>query len=178
MGRKAALVVVAALALAAASACGGGDDGPKTFSDDAFGITFEYPGDFERANEITVSAQAGGSAKAREGVGLDEHNLLILTRFDLRIAVTEANLERVKEELDDVVSQAADRRVSGTRTEAGGLPGYEYAFPISEPVEGETRFVALFDGRTEYTLNCQSTDAKRAEIEAACDMALATLEKR
>ncbi|MFN2471500.1 MAG: hypothetical protein ABR583_11050 [Gaiellaceae bacterium] len=175
MGR--ALLVLFAVAALALAGCGGSSDsGPETFSDDEFNVTFEYPGEFDRVDDINVASTAGGSAKARKGVGLDDHNLIILTRFDLNIAITESNLAKTKEEIDTVVGQAAGSKVSGERTEAGGMPGYEYRFPITEPVNGESRFIVLFDGKTEYTLNCQSTDEKRSDVEAACAMALETIE--
>jgi hypothetical protein len=41
-----------------------------------------------------------------------------------------------------------------------------------------SRLIVLFDRETEYSLNCQSTRDLRDEIDAACEQAVATLERR
>ncbi len=175
--RRIVLVTILVAGLAAvAPGCGGGGD--KTFDESGFDFTFKYPADFEQATQVRTRAQAGGSAVERKAIGLDEDNLIIVTRFDLRVAVTESNLGRIKEELDGVVSQVAGTALSGRRTQAGGLPGYEYEFTVSRPANGRSRLVALFDGRREYTLNCQSTPSKRGELNEACHKALDTLEPK
>jgi hypothetical protein len=173
--RGAALTLALLLAVGAA-ACGGGD-GENTFEEDGFEITFEYPGEFEEVDDIRVSSTAGSASTERAGVGLDEHNLLIVSRFDLRREVTAENVEGVKAELDSVVGQAAGRELDGERVTYGGLPGYEYEFDITDPVDARSRFIAVFDGAVEYTLNCQATEEKRTEVGEACELALSTLER-
>jgi hypothetical protein len=60
----------------------------------------------------------------------------------------------------------------------GGLPGLEYRFPVAGQAGETSRHTILFDGDTEYTLDCQSTPDQHAEIERACDTALNTLHRR
>jgi hypothetical protein len=174
LSRRARLLALA-VAVLAAGGCGGGG-GDETFERDAFPFTFTYPGEFDEATEITIGSSAGGTAVAREGIGLDEDNLIVVTGYDLRVAITKSNLADVKAELDAVVGQVAGRKVSGAESEAGGLPGYEYTFAVSDPEDGRSRFVALFDGKAEYTINCQSTPDRRDEVEAACRQVLETLQ--
>ena len=171
-------LAVAAAVIATAAACGGSGDGTKTFDEDGFNFTFTYPGEFETAENVEFSTSAGGTAKERAAIALDSDNLIAVTRFDLKVSVTKANLAQVKSELDSVIGQVAKREVAGKQIEIGGFPGYEYEFGLAEPATGRSRFVVLFDGKTEYTVNCQSTESKRDELLAGCREALETLEKK
>ena len=171
-------LLIAALAVAAAG-CGDDSGGDKAFDDPSFALTFEYPAEFEFADDVSAGTRVGGTAKGEsKGIRLDDKNGIVLQQFDLNTEVTEANLERVKPELDRVVGQAAGGTVAGRRTTAGGLPGYEYELDVSKPAAARSRLVVLFDEKTEYTLNCQSTKEKRVEVEKACRQALDTLKVR
>ena len=160
------------------TACGGDGGGEKTFDESGFDVTFTYPGSFKEAENITVSSQAGGAASDRKGVALDKDNLLLVTKFNLNTSVTEANVAKVKPEADKVMSQVSGTQVSGKRVTVGGLPGFEYEFGLTKPENGHSRFLMLFDGKTEYTLNCQSTPEKREEVNEACDQAIDTLKSK
>ena len=59
-----------------------------------------------------------------------------------------------------------------------GLPALTYAeVPVASVEGGQSRLVVVFDGRTEYLINCQSTPEKRSEINEACDLAVETLRR-
>ena len=176
MRRAAFLIVVTALA---AAACGGGDGGgPKTFDDEAFAITFQYPSSFEELEDVSIGSTAGAASKETRALGLNEQNVILVDRYELRIEVTQENLAEVKSEVDRVVSQAAGQELSGKEIEVGGLPGYEYLFDLEDPPEARTRFLVLFHGATEYAINCQSTPQQRDEVDAACQLVLDTLEAK
>jgi hypothetical protein len=170
-----ALTGVVALALALPAYAGRGD---KTFEADGIGITFKYPSSFKPAKTVTVHKSAGSKAVARGAVALDKLNLITVSRYDLRVAITAKNLGRFKGEVDSVIGQLARKRVSGRRVDHGGLPGYEYVISLSKPERAVSRMSVLFDGAVEYLLNCQSTPPKRAELEAGCRKALSTLKRR
>ena len=173
------LVLVVVVLLGGVGCGGGGDgDGQATFDETGFSITFDYPEDFKATDDVTVASQAGGSAVARKALTLDNKNLLLVTKYNLTRAVDESNVQAIKPEADNVVSQLAGEQVSGEQVEFGGLPGFEYTFALETPQGGTSRFVMLFDGKSEYTINCQWTPEKRAEIGDACEQALATLETK
>jgi hypothetical protein len=178
--RLSVLVVLLAVVLAG---CGGdssesGGDGGKTFTDDKFSVTFRYPDDLKEG-EVKVEESAGaGKPVARAALGLDSDNVILLTKYELNVAVTAANLPDVMPELDGVVAQLAGGPVSGSVTEVGGLPAVRYELvPLDDPAQGESRLVYLFDQAVEYQVNCQSTPKMRTELNAACDEVLATMRK-
>lgn len=174
MRRTLGVLAVLGLVLAAAG-CGGG--GTKTYEESGLNIAFAYPAGWGIVHNVRFSATAGAQAADRGGVGLDKDNAIIVSRFNLKIAVTKENLAGVKGEVDKVIGALADKRVSGREVEYGGLPGYEYAIAVRQPPRGISRLVVLFDGAVEYLINCQSTPEKRDKVEDACRKALETLQR-
>jgi hypothetical protein len=150
----------------------------KSFNVEGIGVTFKYPPDFKLYRKISFQKSAGSQTAARGAVGADKVNLIIVSRYNLRVAITAQNLARVKAEVDSVIGQVANRTVSGRRVQYGGLPGYEYKFSLTSPARGVSRMAVLFDRATEYLINCQSTPAKRTVLDQACSKALATLRRK
>ena len=160
------------------AACGGGGgDGVETFEEEGFAFTFEYPGSFEESSDVSYSSTGGTPAEDARALGLDDRNAIAVSRYELNAEVTAENVGQVKPEIDELISGLTGMEVSGKQVEIGGFPGFEYRFDLDDPPEGRSRFFVLFDGRTEYTLNCQSTPEKRDELEAACQQAIDTLAK-
>ncbi len=60
----------------------------------------------------------------------------------------------------------------------GGLPGLQYRIRLAKPSAGRSRLVFLYDGRTEYAFNCQSTPQRRLRLVRACNQVLRTLKVR
>ena len=148
----------------------------ETFSEEGFDITFEYPEDFDVLQDVQFSQSAGAEAAATTGVGLDGTNLIAIQRFDLNTEVTDQNFDQIKQEADQVFSQAAGEQVTGQETDVAGLPALEYDVTVDEAEDIQTRAISIFDGNTQYLLNCQSAPEQREAIEAACDLALETFE--
>lgn len=160
------LLGIAVLALGA-SACGGGGGGGR-YEETGFNITFKIPGGFRVGHNIRVSKSAGAAPADRAAVAIDQDNLIIVQRYDLNTQITATNLSDFKGEVDDVITKLAGKTVSGHEVTYGNLPGYEYVISITEPANGESRLAVLFDGKTEYLVNCQSTPAQRDKIEKGC----------
>jgi hypothetical protein len=173
-------VIVIGLLVAGATGCGGGDSGSSTpvgrFEQQGFEITFRYPQGFRAADDLIFGTRAGAADTARAGVGIDRQNVILVSRYDLRRSVTFSNVDGVKAEVDSVIGRLAGKQVEGRAVRFGGLPGYEYAVRLGSPQGGFSRLVVLFDRRVEYFFNCQSTPESRAELDAACDQALTTLQ--
>ena len=176
-GVRALLVISVALASVALAACG--EDEPNRFDEQGFAITFEYPAGFEETDDVTLSEQRGSQAQKSRALGLDEDNGIIVQRYRLQRSIDSESLDLAKAEFDRLVSGLASEAPEGEKTEVGGLPALRYSgVPVSSPADAESRLIVLFDGRTEYLINCQSTPEKRQEIEEACDLAADTLERK
>jgi hypothetical protein len=180
VARRLVLLTILAVLPLTLVACGGGGGGASGLFDVAgVGITFEYPADqFDVTTQIRVQNSSGSTSAAQGGVLLDGDNLIMAQRYDLRISVTQDKLANVKDEVDNVIGELAGKSVSGREVEYGGLPGYEYAIALKSPPKGQSRIAVLFDDRTEYLVNCQSTPEQRETLQDACQQALDTLKKK
>ena len=174
LGLAALAGVVVALSL---GACGGDDEGgdEKTFDEPGFDITFKYPDSLKAVDRLNFQQSAGSTAKDTKGLALNDDNLIAVQKFSLNVAVNDRNIDRVKSQVDSLVTQVAGKPVRGERVERAGIPGFQYVFDITRPNRGRSRLNLLFRDRTEYSINCQSTPDKREELEEACGTALETL---
>jgi hypothetical protein len=175
--RRGAYFLAALGLLIAVSACGGGG-GDKTFDVDGIGVSFQYPSEFKPIKNVTFATSAGATPAARGGVAIDRDNAIIVSRYNLSLAITDKNLAGFKRQVDAVIGQVAHKAVSGTRVAHGGLPGYAYEISLTAPAEGVSKMTVLFDQETEYLVNCQWTPSGRETIQAGCRMALDTLKKK
>ncbi len=115
---------------------------------------------------------------ARAAVGLDNDNAVLLLRYDLSEVVDRAQLPDHVPEVDGIVSQFAGRPTSGTVTDIGGIPAIRYEEIALVDDSRTSRIVFLFEGNTEYEINCQSNAEGRERINQGCDQVLSTLRKR
>jgi hypothetical protein len=167
------LPALLACAIVLPAACGSSD--PKMFDEEGFAITFEYPGDFERTTDVNAE-RAVEKPEASVALALSEDNAIFVQRYDLDRAVTANDARAVKQELDSVLGRLAGTEVSGERIDAGGLLAFRYEIDeLQEPENGRSTIVAVFDGDTEYFINCQSVPDGREELDEACERAIETL---
>ncbi len=177
--RLALLAILVALPFTLVACGGGGGGGGGIFDVEKIDVSFEYPLDtFDVTTKFTFQAQRGADPVAEAGVLLDSENVIVVQRYDLNLSVTKDNLANVKGEVDSVIGSLARKKVSGREVEYGGLPGYEYAIALRTPPKGQSRIAVLFDERTEYLVNCQSTPPQRETLEDACRRALDSLKKK
>ena len=154
--------------------------GERTFSNAAYPFTFQYPEAFRIAAITSVAATAGGGAADRVAIALDEDNAIFLARSEAEdIDITSANVGQAVPEVDQVVSELISAPARGRAQDVGGFASVVYdVVAVATPPNGQSRMVFLFDGKRQYFMNCQSTPERRAELTAACDLALSTLKKR
>ena len=173
MSRRAAALALVACALALGAGCG--SDDPKTFDEDGFAITFEYPGNFERTTEVNIDRQEG-QAEESVALAMSEDNAIFVQRYGLDRVVTPELADAVKAELDGVLTRLAGTEVSGRRIDVGGPVAFRYEIErLQDPEDGRSTIVAVFDGDKEYFINCQSVPDGREELDEACEQAIDTL---
>ncbi len=152
--------------------------GSERFSVAGMALHFTFPAKFRIITLAPSKSLAGNTAhSSHAAVGIGNHDLLVMTRFRLKIPVTAGNLAGLRGAFDALISSAFSRQMSSTVTSAGGLPALSYR-PV--PVVGlgvpaTSRVTLVFFGQDEYELNCQYTRAAQASVTAACDEMLATL---
>jgi len=158
------------------------DRRPRTarFDRPEFAITFDYPAGLTERTDVTVGSQAGtaGAQDVDVAVALGRQDMIVVDRHQLSGPVTEADLDRAKVEFDGLAAQFAGQPASGTELTVAGLPALAYSVPLRRIETGQSQFTVIFDGATQYTMNCQSTAAHRSEMASACRTALDTLRRR
>ena len=172
-----AALLTAVMAALALGACGGEED--TRFEAKGFGITFDYPEGFDESDDVTINEQQGSQAQESRAVGLDEDNGIIVQRYKLQERISKDNLDLAKAEFDVLVAGLSPDAAEGETSEVAGLPALRYSnVPVRSVKGGQSRLIVVFDGATEYLINCQSTPEKRSEIDEACDQAVETLAPR
>ncbi|MBO0872864.1 MAG: hypothetical protein J2P19_05680 [Pseudonocardia sp.] len=162
-----------------------GPTGPPTagnarFDRPEFDLVFDYPAQMTvRTNDPHAHWAYGRTpGDTSIAVALDQWNIISVDRHNLDTPVGDANLSKAIPATDDLLSRLAGTRVTGTEVEAAGLPALEYNIPILGLATGQSRYIVIYYGETEYNLNCESTIDHRAEIASACQTALSTLHHR
>jgi hypothetical protein len=94
--------------------------------------------------------------------------------------VTAEDLHAGKSEFSGIVQQLAEQmggtvRAGPEEISVAGKPGLWFRVTgTSDGTPIESRLVFVFDGTTEYELNCQHTAEKTEEIERGCEQILRT----
>ena len=105
-------------------------------------------------------------------------NAILVQRFGLRREVNESNLGLAKAELERLLAEST-RTFGWPRPQVAGFPALT-AEDVDVPTipGGPSDLAVLFDGAEEYLLNCQSAEDHRAEIDAACEEMIASIEAK
>ena len=151
--------------------------GIKTFDEAEFAIRFNYPKSFN-AVDVRIGSSAGARPAAQKAIGLKGDNVVIITRYNLQRRVTAANIETIRPEADKLFSRLAGKDLKAKVTTVAGMPALEYeAFDLQRPKDARSRLLVLFDGVTEYLINCQSMPDQRKQVEQACDVVHRSIEQ-
>ncbi len=176
--RRSAVVVFGLLTVAlvvSLAACGGSssDGSVKTYTDDKYGYSFEYPDDWkvEEAGEADVSAGAvaAGSTGVYDPEGAVAEDTFIdmmqVSVYELNVTVDESTMPAIKTEVETVVasleSQAGDIQTVAPLADAkvGGMDGYTVTYSFDKsgaPVTSALYF--MFSGNLEYQLIVQAAE--------------------
>jgi hypothetical protein len=142
----------------------------KTFDEPEFAIKFRYPQGFNSV-DVRIGSSAGARPAAQKAIGLKGDNVVIVTRYNLQRRVTEDNLDTIKPEADKLFSRLAGKDLKAKSTTVAGMPALEYeAFDLQRPKNARSKLLVLFDGVTEYLINCQSMPDQRKQLEKGCDV--------
>jgi PsbP-like protein len=167
--------VVAWVGLTASLGCGGdGGNGDNTFEGD--GYSFTYPESWSQ-REAEARYQRTDVQASSFVFGPEEGaNGLILDVGQVGLAVTENNIDLISAqfagEIEQLFQQAQGEVTKGpTRLTVGGLPALRFEASALTPdgVRARSRVTVVFNGTTQYFLNCQFTSEQAEEMKRGCD---------
>lgn len=175
----AATLLLAALIV---SGCGGDDDKEKTstFETPTYPFSFSYPSGWKVARNAEFNF---GSDEGRRSVAVtlkNPHDQVTVTQYKLEKTLPEG-FNGNQREIDRIVRRLT-REAKGTASDAttvsyGGIPGYQYVveYQAEDDTELRNTLTFLFKGDDEFQINCQSSPANRAALDAGCEEVLGTL---
>lgn len=177
-------VFAVAITVGAIVGCGS-SSGDRKY--EGHGISFNYPHNWAPAESKGVNVKTSSglwtemfspTAAAKDPAGTTA-DIVFITEFATDVAVTKkslaASVDNITASIAQVAEKAGGKLLDGpTELTMGGLPGYEYRIS-AETVKGrksESRLVVVWNGRTEYSLNCQHRvgGTLADEIERGCKM--------
>jgi hypothetical protein len=153
------------------------DEGAQTYRGNS--VSFDYPAGWEEGT-IESRAETGGDELWEVAFVLEGASLVSVAAYRLNMPVTAENLDAAKAEFEEVVRELVDQ-LGGTvqsgpeEITAAGKPGLR--FRATATVDGtsfESTLVFIFDGTTEYYLNCQYTAEWAEDIERGCEQIVRT----
>ena len=159
----------------------GGEGGDKTYEGD--GYSFSYPGDWDEGTARQVAS--GSSEVVVSPTGSGESFVSTAVAHDVFPGpVTQANfddefpLDLVRSELSKAMEPRGNvLEGDPVRVSHAGLLGLEFrASSTGRDPEIHYRNIWLFDGRTQYVINCQFTDARAEEVGQGCDLVLSSFQ--
>ena len=153
---------------------------PDTKTYRAHGVSFDYPTSWQE-----IEVEPVGSADSAErlwiaSVGSAESlDLVSITAYRLRSPVAQ-NVDQVRTDLVQAVRGRYERlggalQAGPEDATVGGMPGFRFrgtAIVEGSPVENTV--VLVFDGTTQYEVECQHTRGNAAEVQRACDQVMRT----
>jgi len=188
MLRSGSHLVAAALALGILAGAASGCGAPVDNGYEGHGVSFRYPKSWEPATFTGHNVQnASGlwTEAFKPRSSSSKANMIFISEYRTPVAITKRNRATYSEEVASSVSTVAMRAggsllAGPTMVSMGGLPGY--AFRISattrDNLSSQSRILLVWNGKSEYYLNCQhdTTGRYEPEIERACDKIIDSFE--
>jgi hypothetical protein len=150
--------------------CGDTDPGTKTYTDDTYGYSFDYPGDWvvqegDNADVTAGSGSEGGvSVYDPEGTVAGEAyiDLFQVSVYELAVTVDDSMMPEIKGEVErllaDLETQGGwTRTIDLTDTAVGDVKGYEVTYTFTtDGTPATSTFYFLFTGAVQYQLTRQA----------------------
>jgi uncharacterized RDD family membrane protein YckC len=154
------------------------DEGAQTYRGN--GVSFDYPAGWEEGTTETVAETGNADELWEVAFGLGRASLVSVTAYRLTPPVTAENLDAAKAEFEGAARRLFDQ-VGGTvragpeEITVAGRPGLRFqATGTHDGTSFESTLVLIFDGTTQYTLNCSHTAEWAEEIERGCEQIVRT----
>jgi hypothetical protein len=154
------------------------DEGAQTYHGN--GVSFDYPAGWEEGTRGTAAETGDADEVWEVAFVLDSASVVSVTAYRMNMPVTAENLDAAKAEVDESVRELFEQE--GGTVQAGpeeitvaGMPGLRFrATGTLGGTSFESTLVFIFDGATEYYLNCQATAGWAEEIERGCEQIVRT----
>jgi hypothetical protein len=174
-----------------ATTAGTGDAGDvKTYTDTAYGFSFDYPGDWRVSTSETAEVTSGadptqvvtvGDPNGKK-VGSSGVDLCMVRVYELNRAIDEASLSSVLPDLEGLIadSQSQDPtfKIDSplAETTVGTIPGYQVtgSFDWDADTPVKTTLYFLFAGNIEYQLSVQASTETWEADQAVFDAFIAS----
>jgi len=146
------------------------NDQPKRFLGN--GYSFSYPADW--ALQDPQIGSATGPPISSVYLGLDTSNLLGVLVGEGAVSITEANVHKFAGDVAEAVEALPEAQITQEPTPitVDGLPGYltEASLVAVDGLQVQSQVVILFDGLTQYFLNCQFSAEHVDEMTQGCGL--------
>jgi hypothetical protein len=162
----------------------------KTYTDTAYGFSFDYPGDWRVSTSETAEVTSGAdptqvvtvgdpNGKVVGNTGVD---MLMVRVYELNRAIDEASLSSVLPDLEGLIadSQSQDPtfKIDSplAETTVGTIPGYQVtgSFDWDADTPVKTTLYFLFAGNIEYQLSVQASTETWEADQAVFDAFIAS----
>jgi hypothetical protein len=169
--------VLALVVVSAAVLVGCGTSSEKSYQ--GHGVSFHYPKSWERAKFTGLSAKnaSGVWTAAFKPPSSSKADVVFMTEYRTPVAINNQNRatysDDVASSVANVAKQAGGSVLAGpTPVSMGGLPGFDFEISATtvSGLSSESRVLLVWNGKTEYYLNCQhvATGKLATEIERGC----------
>ena len=155
------------------------DEGAQTYRGN--GVSFDYPAGWEEGTTETIAETGNADELWEVAFVLDRESLVTVDASRMNMPVTAENLDAAKPEFEKLVRGFFEQQLGGTvqsgpeEITVAGKPGLRFrGTGTFEGTPIESTFVSVFDGTTQYTLNCQHTPEWAEEIERGCQQIVRT----
>jgi uncharacterized Zn-binding protein involved in type VI secretion len=144
------------------------------------GVSFDYPATWDEIH-LQSTASAGGAERVwtvAVGAGAGPYDLISVRAYRMDDPVTAESLPAAVEGLAQLFRNKSEQAGGAVRSgpegvTVGGKPGARFEGTMNvEGIPLEATEVFVFDGTTEYQLECQHTRQKAVEVGQACDQVL------